>query len=245
MGKLLLFICFIADLPSNIDRLFAIWQALNPRAYEIDKEEIDGTFSIAGGTIVNQDTPLPPFNDASGRRYWTSSTARGTEAFNYAYPETQRWRFRSNSDYVDSVEETVFQLYGGISRIFRRGGSTARVASSSNTASTLSATVAEAAQPIVQAVAPAQKPLAENTKSQTSTSAPSTVSSKPAVTSTQSKVPAKEESHGFLSDLGHSVKKLILGDGEDDVKDGTRGDLDFESEIGKRKFQLIPFERCD
>lgn len=110
----------------NIDRLFAIWQALNPRAYEIDKEEIDGTFSVAGGTMGDQNTPLAPFNDAGGREYWTSSTTRTTEVFSYAYPETQRWRYRSYADYVNNLQATMDQLYGGVSRIFRRTGFSGR-----------------------------------------------------------------------------------------------------------------------
>src|SRR5689334_19792184 len=106
----------------NIDRLFAIWQAINPRAFVIDKVETEGTFSIRGGTEVTPDTPLAPFYDASGTKYWTSNTAQKTEGFNYVYPETQRWKFASDDQYITSVRRAVFQLYGGVSRIFSNQG---------------------------------------------------------------------------------------------------------------------------
>lgn len=38
--------------------------------------------------------------------------------FNYAYPETQRWAFTSESTYENSVANAVQQLYGGLSSQF-------------------------------------------------------------------------------------------------------------------------------
>ena len=84
--------------------------------------EPDGTFSIAGGSVVTQSTPLAPFNDATGRQFWTSNAVRRTETFNYAYPETQRWNYRTEAEYINSVQDNVAQLYGGVSRNLRQGG---------------------------------------------------------------------------------------------------------------------------
>lgn len=208
---------------SNVDRLFAIWQAINPRAYDINKEEIDGTFSITAGTIVNQNTPLPPFNDATGRTLWTSATARRTEAFNYAYPETQRWRFRSDAEYINNVQQAVYQLYGGVSRIFRRGGFNARAANVENTPLAAFA-LNDSVPPVVKAITSSQKPLGG-----------SQPESKPAAVPSN-QAPAKEHKTGFLSDLGHKIKDVLGADDDKTPKDGTRGGLDLEAEIGKRKY---------
>jgi tyrosinase len=208
----------------NVDRLFAIWQAINPRAYDINKEEIDGTFSITAGTIVDQNTPLPPFNDATGRTPWTSATARRTEAFNYVYPETQRWRFRSDAEYINNVQQTVFQLYGGVSRIFRRGGGFNARAANDENAPLAAFALSDSVPPVVETVPSAQKPLSDPQ----SGSKPAAISSRQA--------PAKEHKTGFLSNIGHKIKDVIGGDDDKTPKDGTRGGLDLEAEIGKRKY---------
>ncbi|TVY81027.1 Tyrosinase, partial [Lachnellula suecica] len=102
----------------NVDRLFAIWQALNPASYTINKRAGDGTFVINSNSTETAATPLAPFFDASGTKNWTSETARQTEVFNYAYPETQRWKFGSDAKYQTSVRSAAQQLYGGISNQF-------------------------------------------------------------------------------------------------------------------------------
>lgn len=101
-----------------MDRLFAIWQALNPTSYTINKRAGDGTFVIDQNSTETAKTSLAPFVDASGSRYWTSESARQTETFNYAYPETQRWTIKSDAEYQASVRNAVQQLYGGISNQF-------------------------------------------------------------------------------------------------------------------------------
>jgi tyrosinase len=109
---------------SNVDRLFAIWQALNPTSYTINKTTDDGTFVIKANSIEKATTPLAPFADKSGTSYYNSLQVQQTEAFNYAYPETQRWAFKSDSAYQDSILNTVQQLYSGLSsQIFSATGS--------------------------------------------------------------------------------------------------------------------------
>lgn len=70
------------------------------------------------GTVETGITPLAPFKNASGHNYWTANTVRKTTDFNYAYPETQQWRFRSADEYSENVRGTVQQLYGGVSNFF-------------------------------------------------------------------------------------------------------------------------------
>lgn len=205
---------------ANVDRLFAIWQALNPNAYDINKVETDGTFSIRGGTSVTPDTPLAPFNDASGRKFWTSNTSKKTESFNYAYPETQRWKFSTDSLYITSVRQAVFSLYGGVSRVFRQGESAPNI---------LMAT-AQSLQPGIAA----QKPLQDTQKPVSAAAAQNSAGdqSKPTAPSSASKPSEIAHGTGIFSQLGSRIKDAISGDHQ--PKDGTRG-LDLESEIGKRK----------
>jgi tyrosinase len=103
---------------ANVDRLFAIWQALNPTSYTISEPAGDGTFTITPETTETATTALAPFKDASGTKYWNSTGVRSTETFNYAYPETQRWLFASDDQYTTSVQTAVQQLYGGVSNQF-------------------------------------------------------------------------------------------------------------------------------
>ncbi|PQE33295.1 tyrosinase precursor protein [Rutstroemia sp. NJR-2017a WRK4] len=102
----------------NVDRQFAIWQALNPTSYAIDKPSGEGTFSIQSGTQETSKTPLAPFNDATGKTFWNSDGARYTTTFNYAYPETQQWKFPTQQQYQNSVLAAVQKLYGATSNQF-------------------------------------------------------------------------------------------------------------------------------
>ena len=95
---------------SNIDRLFAIWQALHD-------EKTDVTYvtpKIGSGTRTNdpntpstKDTPLAPFN-ASERKsdYWTSELIRNTKTFGYVYPETRDWLFPSKDAINGELDKT-------------------------------------------------------------------------------------------------------------------------------------------
>jgi tyrosinase len=73
---------------ANVDRLIAIWQAINPDAFNISQLDNSGTFSITAGTTETQNTPLGPFHrDNTSTALWTSTQARGTRDFGYTYPE--------------------------------------------------------------------------------------------------------------------------------------------------------------
>ncbi|TEY36383.1 hypothetical protein BOTCAL_0554g00040 [Botryotinia calthae] len=103
---------------TNVDRQFAIWQALNPNSYAINKLSGDGTFSIQSGSQETSTTPLTPFNNATGKTYWTSDGVRSTATFNYAYPETQQWKYPTVQQYQTSVLAAVQTLYGATSNQF-------------------------------------------------------------------------------------------------------------------------------
>lgn len=64
----------VTDEPSsNVDRLFAIWQSINPNAWN------------TGGDLLPFRTPQA----TASSQYWTSDTARKTETFGYIYKDAQ------------------------------------------------------------------------------------------------------------------------------------------------------------
>ena len=73
----------------NVDRLFAIWQAIYPDSYVEPTQAQYETFTINVNDTEDENSPLKPFyNDGTGD-FWTSSSARNTTTFGYYYPETQ------------------------------------------------------------------------------------------------------------------------------------------------------------
>ncbi|KAF2259352.1 Di-copper centre-containing protein [Lojkania enalia] len=99
---------------TNVDRLWAIWQALNPNAYAIDKVAgaPEANFTIAAGSRVNGETELKPFYDASANEFWNSAGVKYTPPFGYAYPETQRWLYPTERAYQTAVRNAVTRQYG-------------------------------------------------------------------------------------------------------------------------------------
>lgn len=95
---------------SNIDRLFAMWQAMNPNNYiNLPAEARFSTFTTARGSFEDANSPLKPFRLQAG--FWTSTVASETESLGYAYPETERWNFPTTQLYQRSVREAVSRLY--------------------------------------------------------------------------------------------------------------------------------------
>ncbi|KAJ4297390.1 hypothetical protein N0V88_004310 [Collariella sp. IMI 366227] len=96
----------------NVDRLWAIWQDLNPTSFMSPRPAPYSTFSATGGESQTQNTPLAPFWDKSGSKFWNSAQVKDTIPFGYAYPETQRWRFQDQAAYRADVRRAVTALYG-------------------------------------------------------------------------------------------------------------------------------------
>jgi tyrosinase len=101
--------------PSNIDRLWAIWQALNPNSYVIDKvaQAREANFTIAANTKLTGDSELKPFYTSAATNFWKASDVKNTTPFNYAYPETQRWLYPNDQAYQAAVKRSVTTQYGG------------------------------------------------------------------------------------------------------------------------------------
>ena len=79
--------CALLIRDSNIDRLFAIWQALHNDAisgptFVAPSDISDGTRVIAPGSGQNADTPLAPFNASETiKDYWKSNAVKDTKTF--------------------------------------------------------------------------------------------------------------------------------------------------------------------
>ena len=88
----------------NVDRLFAIWQAIYPDSYVEPTIAQYETFTINVNDTEDENSPLKPFyNDRTGD-FWTSSSARSTINFGYNYPETQNQK-------SGAVKQAVNALY--------------------------------------------------------------------------------------------------------------------------------------
>ncbi|KAK4116618.1 Monophenol monooxygenase [Canariomyces notabilis] len=96
----------------NVDRLWAIWQELHPDSYMSPRPAPYSTFNSTGGEMQTANTPLTPFWDASGTKFWTSAQIRDTTTFGYAYPETQQWRYPDYPTYQAAIRRAVTALYG-------------------------------------------------------------------------------------------------------------------------------------
>ncbi|KAF2663037.1 Di-copper centre-containing protein [Lophiostoma macrostomum CBS 122681] len=95
----------------NVDRIFAIWQALRPSSYfEPDNVGTAENSWIVQSQTVDAETPLLPFWNTPSS-YWTTNGVRNTTVLGYAYPETQRWNYPSDDAYRRAVNKTVSSLY--------------------------------------------------------------------------------------------------------------------------------------
>ncbi|KAF3917096.1 Tyrosinase [Dactylellina cionopaga] len=94
---------------TNIDRIFALWQGINPTAYTLTGTSGMGTFAIPRGTAENMNTGLAPFRQ-SGNSFFTSASVTKTSAFGYAYPETVN--FEAGRGTPGDVIASVNRLYG-------------------------------------------------------------------------------------------------------------------------------------
>ena len=105
---------------SNIDRLFAIWQALHPddskhvERYVTTQTNRGGTFITKPNGEETIKTPLAPFG-ASAENYWTSEEVKQTSSFGYVYPETQKWNFKTDKEYRAAIVKALRALNPSIS----------------------------------------------------------------------------------------------------------------------------------
>lgn len=93
----------------NVDRFFAMWQAINPDQWGASQTTSAGarTWTIGEGSVQNVDSPLTPFFRDSNRNFWTTRQVRD-------YVSTFRYRY-ADVTYGSSREATINRitaLYG-------------------------------------------------------------------------------------------------------------------------------------
>ncbi|KAI1801867.1 Di-copper centre-containing protein [Daldinia bambusicola] len=108
----------------NVDRQFAIWQALNvdnkENWFEREDEQLsdNGTWSIEKGAKDTPTTPLAPFHKDTKATYFTSDDIRDWTQWGYSYPELQPWLPKYKKDgvfnkqlYIKDIQDQLKKLY--------------------------------------------------------------------------------------------------------------------------------------
>ena len=106
----------IADTHSSIDRVFALWEVLNPNSYVEPMGDTYGTFVLEAGTVEDVNTPLYPFHRSDDPNdFWTSGNSRSTRDFGYTYPEIQDWGVDQGT-LQNNVRTAINNLYNAPAR---------------------------------------------------------------------------------------------------------------------------------
>ncbi|RVD89614.1 uncharacterized protein DFL_000614 [Arthrobotrys flagrans] len=71
----------------NVDRIFTMWQTLNPDAYKFSGRTRMGTWAVPFNTVVDEKTPLYPFRK-SADAFFTGADVEDPKQFGYSYAET-------------------------------------------------------------------------------------------------------------------------------------------------------------
>jgi tyrosinase len=104
---------------ANCDRMFTLWQALNPAKW-ISPEPASWTFTDnANNAKDTSDTGLTPFSRSTAGNHWTSNTARYTASFGYTYPEINDWS-QTAAQLKTAVTKSINTLYGPGSKNTKR-----------------------------------------------------------------------------------------------------------------------------
>ncbi|KAM3503244.1 hypothetical protein MY10362_004325 [Beauveria mimosiformis] len=96
---------------SNVDRLWAYWQAIYPEASTFNgRYQGLSRFNTLSGTMIGLDSPLQPFRQASGE-WHTSRSVNSVKTFGYAYQGLEYWN-KSEAEMQQGVVELINSLYG-------------------------------------------------------------------------------------------------------------------------------------
>ncbi|KAI9732411.1 MAG: hypothetical protein M1834_001619 [Cirrosporium novae-zelandiae] len=95
----------------NVDRLFAIWQAIYPDSYVTPQADPIGTYTNPKKGVEDIDTPLTPFHSSDTGSMHTSNTVRSLKTFGYTYPEIQDWTTTNATELSAAVRTNINNLY--------------------------------------------------------------------------------------------------------------------------------------
>jgi len=109
---------------TNIDRLFAIWQALHEddskeESYVTKQKAGWGSFTVPAGDEETVGTPLYPFRDTVNSWY-TSNTTKRTETFGYTYPETAGLKYPTSDSTREALVKTIENYYTSLPEMIRQ-----------------------------------------------------------------------------------------------------------------------------
>lgn len=92
---------------ANVDRLFAMWQTVNPGQYGASQRAVDYTWTINVGTTQGVNSPLTPFYRDSSNFWTTAQVQNWNTTFGYTYPE-----FVNSPGDRNAINAYVNSLYG-------------------------------------------------------------------------------------------------------------------------------------
>ncbi|ERF72312.1 hypothetical protein EPUS_02199 [Endocarpon pusillum Z07020] len=95
---------------TNVDRLFAMWQAINPQSYVVPTTNTVGNYAVPKGFVDTADSSLLPFHSDNGTRFWSSNDVRSIRTFGYAYQDVMDWN-TNQSTLAGDVRANVNRLY--------------------------------------------------------------------------------------------------------------------------------------
>ncbi|KGQ12866.1 Tyrosinase [Beauveria bassiana D1-5] len=96
---------------SNVDRLWAYWQAIYPEASTFNgRYQCLSRFNTLSGTMTSLDSPLQPFRQANGE-WHTSRSVNSIKTFGYAYQGLEYWT-KSETEMQQGAVELINSLYG-------------------------------------------------------------------------------------------------------------------------------------
>lgn len=91
----------------NVDRLFALWQGVNPNSYGASQRAPHATWTIPAGQVQNANSPLTPFHRNANGDFWTTNQVRDWKVFKYTYPE-----FANTDGSTRAIQSQINRLYG-------------------------------------------------------------------------------------------------------------------------------------
>lgn len=109
---------------ANVDRVFAIWEAVYPDQFTVPWNTTQSDYVIPIGTTVDVNTLLYPFHIDDHGTLFTSADVRSTKSFGYSYPEVMDWSMNNDPATLKAnVTAVVNQIYNpsGSSTTHRQG----------------------------------------------------------------------------------------------------------------------------
>lgn len=101
-----------------VDRLLALWQALNPHSWVEPNMARVNSYTTSVGEMLNSSSTLTPFYASSNGSFWDSDMLRDPTALGYTYPELEGISL-SNATSVSAgrsrVVSAITRLYGSYS----------------------------------------------------------------------------------------------------------------------------------